>query len=713
MRDSILEFLEGKYDALEAMSIFNEMNLKETSDLTILLEELEALVEEGIVFRTKKDKYILIKNMPGMKVGKYEANRKGFGFVILPNEEDLYIASDMSNGALSGDIVLCEVIKKGVKPEGRVNRIIKRDLSTLVGEVISTKKGLAIKLDDEKLDIELKFDDNALDKCVEGHKVLIKLDKQLGKKKYQASIKQVIGHKNDPGIDILSVALRYKIEPEFSEEVIEELKSIPSEVSEEELKGRKDLTNEMIFTIDGKDTKDIDDAISLDRDEDGNYILGVHIADVSNYVKPNTSLGDAAFERGTSNYLADTVIPMIPHQLSNGICSLNEGVIRLTMSCTMKINKAGKVIDYSIYPSYIKSCKKMNYSDVNNIIMRDIVAPGYEPFADKLKEMNELAHILRKEKMGRGYIDFNLDEAKIIQDSDGKAIDIVKYDREDGEKLIEDFMIAANETIASHFYNMDVPFIYRVHGKPNQEKIDDFVHLLKAMGYELKTPMHNITSLTMQAVLDELDEVPEFKVLSSMMLRSMKKAEYACDNIGHFGLASRAYTHFTSPIRRYPDLTVHRLIKTYLVDKDYSMSTIDYLSKQLVNVAIHSSEKEVNAQEAERAVDDMKMAEYMESHIGEEYDGIIDTVTNFGFFVELPNLVEGLVHISTIKGDYYNYVPEILSLVGNSTKKIYRIGDKVRVKCVAASKERAMIDFELVNTGDDKKHGNKKQKGVF
>ena len=713
MRDSILEFLEEKYDALEAMSIFNEMNLKETSDLTKLLEELEALVEEGIVFRTKKDKYILIKNMPGMKVGKYEANRKGFGFVILPNEEDLYIASDMSNGALSGDIVLCEVIKKGVKPEGRVNRIIKRDLSTLVGEVISTKKGLAVKLDDEKLDIELKFDDHALDKCVEGHKVLIKLDKQLGKKKYQASIKQVIGHKNDPGIDILSVALRYKIEPEFSEEVIEELKSIPSEVSEEELKGRKDLTNEMIFTIDGKDTKDIDDAISLDRDEDGNYILGVHIADVSNYVKPNTNLGDAAFERGTSNYLADTVIPMIPHQLSNGICSLNEGVIRLTMSCTMKINKAGKVIDYSIYPSYIKSCKKMNYSDVNNIIMRDIVAPGYEPFADKLKEMNELAHILRKEKMGRGYIDFNLDEAKIIQDSDGKAIDIVKYDREDGEKLIEDFMIAANETVASHFYNMDVPFIYRVHGKPNQEKIDDFVHLLKAMGYELKTPMHNITSLTMQAVLDELDEVPEFKVLSSMMLRSMKKAEYACDNIGHFGLASRAYTHFTSPIRRYPDLTVHRLIKTYLVDRDYSMSTIDYLSKQLVNVAIHSSEKEVNAQEAERAVDDMKMAEYMESHIGEEYDGIIDTVTNFGFFVELPNLVEGLVHISTIKGDYYNYVPEILSLVGNSTKKIYRIGDKVRVKCVAASKERAMIDFELVNTGDDKKHGNKKQKGVF
>ena len=483
--------------------------------------------------------------------------------------------------------------------------------------------------------------------------------------------------------------------------------SLPEEVSPAELIGRRNLTDKMIFTIDGAHTKDIDDAISLEKDG-SNYILGVHIADVSNYVKENTGLGNDAYERGTSNYLANTVIPMLPHQLSNGICSLNEGVIRLTMSCVMTINEKGKVIDYDIFESYIKSSKKMTYEAVNDILMRDIIPDGYEPFADTLKEMNTLAHILRKEKMERGYIDFNLDEPEIIQDENGKAIDIVRVVREDGEKMIEDFMIAANETVASHIYNMDLPFIYRVHGAPNSDKIDDFTNLLKALGYTLKTRTLDMTPKTMQNVLKELDDKPEFKILSSLLLRSMRKAEYSKENIGHFGLASKAYTHFTSPIRRFPDLTVHRLLKKYLVEKDFSMATINYLNNALVSIAEHSSEREVAAQNAERDVDDMKMAEYMESHIGEIYEGVISSVTSFGFFVELPNLIEGLVHVNSLKGDYFNYVPELLSLIGNSTKKTYRIGDKVKVKCVGASKERAMIDFEVVK--EEKDTLKKKQK---
>ena len=545
------------------------------------------------------------------------------------------------------------------------------------------------------MDLELKIDKDSLKNCVPGHKVLIKLVKELGKKRYLAQIIKILGHKDDPGMDILSIAYKYQIDPDFGAEVEQELEDIPTEVKESELLNRKDLTSWQIFTIDGDHTKDIDDAISLMK-EGENYILGVHIADVSNYVKENTALGDAAYERGTSNYLANTVIPMLPHKLSNGICSLNEGVIRLTMSCVMKISPAGKIIDYDIFESYIKSSKKMTYSKVNNILMRDIVDPEYAPFVNTLKEMNELAHILRKEKIARGYIDFNLSEPEIIQDENGKAIDVVKVVREDGEKMIEDFMIAANETVASHIYNMDLPFIYRVHGEPKSEKIDDFVSLLKLLGYQLQTRVIDLNPKTMQNILKELDDKPEFAILSSMLLRSMKKAEYSKENTGHFGLASKAYTHFTSPIRRFPDLTVHRLLKKYLVEKDFSMQTIDYLNNNLVTIAEHSSEREVASQEAERDVADMKMAEYMESHIGECYNAIIDSVTSYGFYVELDNLVEGLVHVNNLKGDYYEYVPDLLSLIGKSTKKTYRIGDKVYVRCINASKETSLIDFEIV-----------------
>ncbi len=704
MKEKIVEVLENIYEAKDAMEVNDLLGLTTPEEYRSVCDALEELVSEYVVYKTKKEKYILLKNCPNLKIGKLTVNKKGYGFVLLEKEDDLYIASDNLNGAIHDDIVLAEIIRSGVKKEGKVLRILKRDLSDLVGEVIVKENELQIDLDDDKKDIDLVLKKESLKNCVPGHKVVIRLVKELGPKKYLAEVIKILGHKDDPGVDILSIACKFGIETEFNKEVEKELETIPTEVDPHDLEGRTDLTEKEIFTIDGSHTKDIDDAISLEMENDL-YVLGVHIADVSHYVKENTALGDTAYERGTSCYLADTVIPMIPHKLSNGICSLNEGVIRLTMSCVMKINNRGKVVSYDIFPSYIKSRKKMTYEAVNDILMRDIVAPDYGEFASTLKKMNELAHILRKEKISRGYIDFDIDEAEVVQDEEGRAIDIVKREREDGEMLIEDFMIAANETVATHIYNMDLPFIYRVHGTPSSEKIDDFVNLVKLLGYELQTKVTDLTPISMQHLLNELSDKEEFSILSSMLLRSMKKAEYSKDNIGHFGLGSKAYTHFTSPIRRFPDLTVHRLLKKYLVEKDLSMSTISYYDSALVEIAEHSSLKEVGSVNAERDVLDMKMAEYMESHIGEEYEGMISTVTNFGFFVELANLVEGLVHVSTLKGDYFHYVPEKLALIGENTKVQYRIGDKLKVRVVSASKETAMIDFEIVKSDTD---GNQK-----
>ncbi len=707
MRDKVLNLLKDIHEAKEIIEINDLLGLKTSEELRELQDTLNQLIDEYIVFYTKKGKYILLDNCPGLKIGRLSVNKKGFGFIVLDKEDDLYVEEKNMNGAIHDDIVLAEVFPSGVRKEAKVIKILKRELQNLVGEIQFDEKGVAfLKLDDDKRDIDIQLTDDSIKDCVEGHKVLVKVVKEINKHKYLAQVVKIIGHKNDPGTDILSIAYKHGIYEDFGEEVEKELKDIPNEVSDKELVGRKDLTNLVIFTIDGDDTKDIDDAISIKKLDDGNYELGVHIADVSHYVRENTALGDAAYERGTSSYLADTVIPMLPHKLSNGICSLNEGVIRLTMSCVMEIDHKGKVVDYDIFPSYIKSSKKMTYKKVNDILLRDIVAPDYVPFVEDLKLMNELHKILRKEKNGRGYINFDLDEAKIVQDENGKAIDVVKRVREEGEMLIEDFMIAANETVATHIYNMDLPFIYRVHDVPKPEKVDDFMNLVNILGYKLKGNIHELTPKSMQNILDQLAGKKEFEILSSLLLRSMRKAEYSKDNIGHFGLASRAYTHFTSPIRRFPDLVVHRLLKKYLVEQDMSMTTIQTLDNSLVDIAQHSSEREVAAVDAERDVLDMKMAEYMEDHIGEEYDGIINTITNFGFFVELPNLVEGLVHVQTLKGDYFTYVPDLLAMIGKSTKKTYRLGDKVRVKCVAASKETSMVDFELVKVDEN---GNKEQ----
>ena len=698
MEEQIIEILKDETKGQTIDEINKKLQYKSVKGINELQTVLDNMTSEGIVHKSKKREYILMSNTKTLKCGYIRINRSGNGFVEVENGPDIFVRSENLNGAINNDFV--EVDYSTHNNEAYVIKILKRDLSNLVGEMVSIKNKLVFKPDDDKLNIIVKLTKDSLNQVVEGHKVLVQIVKEIGKRQYLGKIAKIIGHKNDPGVDIITIALRHGIEVEFSEETIKELENIPNVVLENEKVGRKNLTKEIIFTIDGDDTKDIDDAISIKKNND-NYILGVHIADVSHYVKMGSSLYDSAFKRGTSSYLADTVIPMIPHQLSNGICSLNPEVERLTISCVMTINKNGKVIDYDIFPSVIKSRKQMTYKNVNKILEEDIVPEGYEAYVSDLKLMAELAKILRAEKVSRGYIDFGLDEAKIIQDETGKAIDVVKRERGVGENLIEDFMIAANETIATHISNMDLPFIYRVHDIPNSEKIEDFKNLIKQMGYQIHTDLNKITPLTMQKVLNELRDKKEFNILSDMLLRSMKKAIYSTNNIGHFGLALTNYTHFTSPIRRFPDLTVHRLLRTYLFENRIDMETINYNAKYLVDVATNSSETEVAATEAERDVLDMKMAEYMESHIGEEYDGIISGVTNFGMFVELDNLIEGLVHISSLDG-YFEYIPEILSLV--SENKRYRIGDEVRVVVTSASKESSTIDFELV--GDQ--YGDKK-----
>jgi len=700
MKDNIIEYLGQDSKAKTLIEINDYLQLTSSIDLENLQKEINELVKEGVVHETKKCKYLLMKDCVSLHTGKIDIAKNGYGFLIQENgEEDIFINRDNLNGAINDDIALVDTFTRNGKVEGKVIKILERKLNRVIGEILYVNDKPTIILDDKKIDIQVKLE-NHFANLVDGHKVLVELVKQLGDKKFLGVVLKIIGHKNDPDIDILSIAYKHGIELEFSDEVKEELKNIPESVLDSDKIGRVDLTKELIFTIDGDDTKDIDDAISVKK-ENGIYELGVHIADVTYYVRPNTALYNEAYKRGTSSYLADRVLPMLPHELSNGICSLNPEVERLAISCVMKIDASGEIKDYDIFPSVIKSRKQMTYKNVNKIIIDGIVPDGYEEYKDSILLMHELAKILRKRKIQKGYIEFDIPEAKIVQDENGKCIDVIKREQLDGEKLIEDFMIAANETVATHIYNMGLPFVYRVHGIPKTEKINDFINLLKLLNIKVNTKGIDSSSKGMQKILNELKDLKEAPILSSMLLRSMQKAVYSPNNIGHFGLALKNYTHFTSPIRRFPDTTVHGLLRTYLFNKQIDNETIDFYQNYLIEVADYSSEREQAAVEAEREVTDMKMAEYMESHIGEEYKGIITTVTNFGFFVELPNLIEGLVHISTLKG-YYNYVPDLLSLVNSDKKKMYRIGDEVTIRVTNASKEMRIIDFEVVD-------GNSKQ----
>lgn len=697
MREDILEVLGKSDGALSIYDIQDKLSLNTVDQVKELSEELRKLEEDVLIYHSNKNKYMLLEKSQ-LRKGLMRVNKKGFGFVEVENmDDDIFVSSDNMNGAIHDDIVLVEITSKMHldRLEGRILKILKRQVTRYIGEINFVKNKGIIKLDDQKVKIEIEVKKEDSMNAVDGHKVVVELGKRINNHKYYGKVVEIIGHKNDPGVDILSIVYKYSINTEFPDDVKEEVAKMPMEVSEEELEGRIDLRDEEIFTIDGDDTKDIDDAISIKLLPNGHYKLGVHIADVSYYVKEGSPLDDEAMERGTSVYLVDRVIPMLPHELSNGICSLNPNVDRLAISCVMEFDSNGKQLDYNIFPSVIKSRIQMTYKKVNSILEKNEIPEGYEPFVKSLRIMHDLAKILRKAKEARGYIDFEVDEAKILVDENCVPTEIVKRDRGTGELLIEDFMIAANECVATHIYFMNLPFIYRVHESPKEEKIRSYLSFIGTLGYQIPGDVKDFKPKTMQKLIKFLEDKPEFKILSSLLLRSMQKAVYKPENLGHYGLASKCYTHFTSPIRRYPDTTVHRLLRTYLFNKNLSQNTLRHWEDKLVYVAEHSSSRERASVDCEREVEDMKMAEYMEKHIGEEYEGMISSVTNFGMFVELDNLIEGLVPIRDMK-DFFHYDEERMTLTGERSHVKYTIGERVIVKVVRASKEDKTIDFEVV-----------------
>lgn len=699
MKDDIINILKNSDKALTIYELQEKLDLHDVDEIKKLSDELRVLEEEVVIYCSNKGRYMMLEDSH-LRKGTLRANKKGFGFVEIENmEDDVYIAPENMNGAIHDDIVLVEITSKMNldRLEGRILKVIKRQVERYIGEINFDSKGKGhITLDDSKikLNIEVAKEDSL--NAVDGHKVVVELLKKLNNNlRYSGKVVEIIGHKNDPGVDILSIVYKYKINTEFPVDVKEEVKTLPMEVRDIDMIGRRDLRNMEIFTIDGDDTKDIDDAISIEKMSNGHYKLGVHIADVSYYVKEGSPLDNEAMERGTSVYLVDRVIPMLPHELSNGICSLNPNVDRLAISCVMEFDHDGRQLDYEIFPSVIRSRIQMTYKKVNSILEDNNIPEGYEPYEQSLRLMAELADILRKMKVKRGYIDFEVDEPKILVDENCKPTEIILRDRGTGEKLIEDFMIAANECVATHIYFMSLPFIYRVHEMPKEEKLRSYLSFVGSLGYQVPGDLKDTSPKTVQRIIKYLEDKPEFKILSSLLLRSMQKAVYRPENLGHYGLASQCYTHFTSPIRRYPDTTVHRLLRTYLFNKELDMGTIRKWEQKLVYISEHSSDRERASVDCEREVEDMKMAEYMEDHIGEEYEGMISSVTSFGMFIELDNLIEGLVPLRDMK-DFFHYDEEHMTLTGERSHVKYTIGERVLVKVVRASKEEKTIDFEII-----------------
>lgn len=698
MKEIILDKLRDN-TSLTIMELNDLLGLTTIDEYKSLQNTLDEMVSDGILYYSdKKKKYLLLENSHLVK-GTLSLNEKGFGFIIINKDiKDVYVNEKNINGAQDGDLVLFEYLNKDKeRPEGRIIKTIKRNYEPLVGEVILVDGEYFVKPDKKGANIYIPRDN--LNGAVEGHKVVVtplKEGNRVGK------ITKIIGHKNDVGVDILSFVYEYNFSPSFPDEVIEELDDIPSYLTEEEINkelsnGRRDLRSEEIFTIDGSDTKDIDDAISLSKLDDGKYKLGVHIADVSYYVKEGTKLDDEAYFRGTSVYLVDRVLPMLPHKLSNGICSLNENEDRFAFSCEMIIDDKGDIGHYEIFKSIIRSRKKMTYEEVNKILEENTTSEDYKPFEKTLLLMNELSKILRKKMIRRGYIEFESTEAKIKVDENCHPTHIESRVQRSGEELIENFMIAANETVASSIYYKNLPGIYRVHDKPDEKRLGEFMKFLSLHGYVVNGKNKIDNPKDLQHILSQLEEVPEVRVLHDMAIRSQAKAVYSDINIGHFGLGSKCYSHFTSPIRRYPDLILHRLLKDY--NYNYSDRIISERKEELPIECEHCSIREQEAQNCERDVDKMKKAEYMMDHIGEVYDGIISGVVEFGFFVELENTIEGLVKAESIKGDYYVFDNDLMALIGKKSKKKYSFGDKVKVKVIRADKDRSEIDFEIY---DDK-----------
>lgn len=683
-----------KYRGLDVDGFKQAFSIETSKELTALMKSLNQLENEYIIIQNEKNQYFPLEKL-GYFVGELRKNPKGFGFVEN-GELSVYANRYEIAKLMDGDEVLARIIHN---PDGsaecEIIKVISHSKHTVIG-VIKKRNNRTWFLPDTPMpDQKFKIINLKDFKLVNDTKVQLYIEK-FGKT-LECKILQILGHKYDPGIDILSILLEHDIEPAFPKAVLNEANAVSETISEAEKVGRVDFTQELTITIDGADSKDLDDAISIKK-KGRNYELGVHIADVSHYVRPGTATDKEAYKRSTSVYVVDRVVPMLPHILSNGICSLNENVERLTLSCVMEINLVGEVVDYKIVPSFIKTRRRMTYTDVNRIIEGDIkTRKKFKEIQEMVDDGLTLSKILRKRKEKLGEIDFDKKESKIIVNSKGKVKDIVLRERKEAERMIEDFMIAANECVASHTKHLQSPSIYRIHETPDPKKMREFASLSSALGFPLKADVQHVYPKQLQELLSKAKGADSFDVLSTYMLRSMQKARYDRNCLGHFGLGLEEYTHFTSPIRRYPDLIVHRMLRKYYFNHVTDLEEIHKDEEFIEEAGEHTSKQERNAIEAERDVDDMKKCEYMEDYIGHKFNGVVSSVTRFGMFIELENTIEGLVHVTSLKNDYYHYDEQAKALVGENTAHIYKMGQIVVVKVVDASKFRKQIDFEIVN----------------
>lgn len=696
MKEKILELIHNPhYRPLNLQGFYTALNAEGTKDEMDIISALNSLEDEYIIIRNKKNKYLLL-NDAGFYIGKINIKAKGFGFISSESlTADVYVAKEDTNDSLNNDIVLFKVTRasnKELRDTAKVIKVIERDLKYIVGEVYKRQDNYYLKSDDynSKMLIEIAN----LNGAIPEHKVKTEIVNIVDSRFATVNVIDIIGHKNDVGIDIASVASKYNFVQEFPEEVLEQVKNYSSNVSHE-LSNRRDLTDKIIITIDGEDAKDLDDAVRVEILPNGNYLLGVYIADVSYYVPENSPLDISAYQRSTSCYLADRVIPMLPHRLSNDLCSLNPGQDRLVVACEMEIDKNGQVINSEIFEGYINTYARMTYTEVNKVLEgcpEAIVRNS--GLVDLFKLMNDLSLILLGMRIKRGALEFEIPESQIIVNEKGEVTNIVLRERKRAERIIEEFMLIANETVAQTIFWLELPFLYRVHDEPNEEKLKKFLLIAKNLGYQVNAKGKKVNQKDLQNLLEEITD--EDRGLNTVLLRMMAKAKYSEKNIGHYGLASQCYTHFTAPIRRYSDLVVHRLLRKYLFNHDINKEKIDELNQKVVSAAIQSSERERSAIDCENEVSDMKKAEYMAQFVGQVFEGVISSVTNFGMFIALPNTVEGLVHVLDMKDDYYEYYEDMMMLMGRVSKKKYRIGDTVKVKLTSAIKELREINFELV-----------------
>ena len=671
----------------------------EYNDLLRILGNLEMKMK---IQKNRKNQYKPVEEI--YYDGLYRKNQKGFGFVKLEDQEDeIYIAKENSLRALNGDRVLIKIIEeknKLKKAEGKIVKILKHEKDTIVGRFEFNRNFGFVVPDDKNFGTDIFISKKNFGKARNNHKVLVKILKYPEKgKKAEGKIIEVLGNVNEAGVDMLSLIKEYKLPSTFPEQVVEEAIKCGNKISEKDLTNRRDLRKDIIFTIDGDDAKDLDDAIKVSKLENGNYRLDVHIADVSNYVKENTLLDQEALLRGTSIYMLGRVIPMLPRELSNGICSLNAGEDRLTLSCSMEINKNGEVISSDIYKAVINVTERMSYKNVQKILDNSDkeVVQKYNKYINEFKVMKELAQILKNRRLEKGYLNLDIPESKIELDIDGRVTNISKYETSFANEIIEQFMLSANETIAEKFFWLNAPFIYRIHEKPDYEKVQELNKFLFNFGLKIKANKENIYPKEFSKILEEVKGKEEEKVISNLILRTLKVAKYDEKNEGHFGIASKYYCHFTSPIRRYPDLFIHRIISAYL-ENNYDMDDkfVENYMKKAEERAKQSSEREKIATKVERESEDIKKAEYMESRIGQKYSGIISSVTSFGIFVELENTVEGLIRFEDIGDEYYIYDEDRKRLIGEKTNITYKIGDKINIRVKDANKLLRTIDFEKI-----------------